>query len=110
MKIADAPYNCGAEEGGLIHENQNVDRVAILAARRWMNPKSQGKLMPCGNMLLNRHSPFRSSNLYLLRHPFGVSMTTFRRPDSGFTTGNLLMCAIIGCSSPKASLCKKNAG
>src|SRR5687767_1581748 len=53
-----------------------------------IEPKSYGKDMPAGRIRLSLSTPSSGSNLYLLRLPLGVSMTTRTKPVAGSSAGN----------------------
>ena len=85
-----ARFNETTTESGFIHQDECVDRIAIVGH----GPGNRAEIKR-ENRAMRKHAfedvalPFMSKAT-LLQHPFGVSMTTFKLPDFESNGGNRL--------------------
>jgi hypothetical protein len=70
-----AAFDYAARKRRLIHEQENIDGIAVVTSVEGTNPKSYGNVIPSGKTLLRVNEASAGSNLYLLRLCLGVSMT-----------------------------------
>jgi hypothetical protein len=80
-----------ASKRRLVHEEQNVERITIVAPGRRDVAEVKRKTLPTGSMPDNLNRPSSSSYLNLFRLPFGVSTTAFTCPDSLSNASSLII-------------------